>query len=287
MPLATIVTAPGMTWDYVGYYPYPRTDDTIPMGWAGAQGRYMIGTGNVVRENEYRWSNMATINQSLGAGNWQVRCPTGGIPYCSFYGAAAGFQRWGLDAFSAFLDNGTGFALAAGAEFANVQKVHWTRFLIQSPTAAPEPRNGLLITPTNNGVAAWPDNAPGVNNRGGFGITGDGAGQWQYASYNRAGAFGVREVVALPVHVLTDWNMVDIVMIGERVGQAAEVQFWFNGALILTRNWLGALLEPQAANEWRWVPIIEGGSVAAAAFECNIGAICVRKGMYDSQGTAV
>ena len=286
-PLSTLVSAAGLTWDFVGFYPYLNPVDASPVnGWGLPGGRYAIGTGRGIDQNDYACPDMSMVNQAMG-GDRELVSLAGGPAFLRLWANAAGYSMLGLDAFSAQIDTGTSFNLAAGAEWSSWTRAYWLKFLIQCPDATPDGRNGVFMIPRNNDVPAWPDRNIGVNQSGGFGIYGDGAGQWTYGSFDRTGPWSAREIVALPAHVLTEWNQVDIVMIGERVGQPAEMQFWFNGALQLTRNWLGADLEPPVANEWRWVPVCEAGSVAAINSDIHIGAVECRMGRYDSQGTAV
>ncbi len=288
MPTSTIVQNAGIVWDYVGFYPNLNPIDASPLnGWGLPGGRFAIGTGGRgVDQNNYALDDMSMINAALG-GDREIVSLAGGPAFLRLWANAAGYSVLGLDAFSAQIDVGTGFNLAAGAEWSTRIRAYWLKFLIQCPDATPDGRNGLFMIPRNQDIQAWPGRPFGVQNSGGFGIYGDGAGQWTYGSFDRTGPWSAREIVALPAHVLTEWNQVDIVMISERVGQNAEMQFWFNGVLLLTRNWLGALLEPPVANEWRGAPICSGGSVAAINSDCHFGGVECHMGKYDSQGVEV
>ena len=285
-PLSSLVSAAGLTWDFVGFWPILEpTDVNFLNGWALPGGRYALGVGRGVDSNQTALIDMCITNAAMG-GDRQIES-MGGAPYTRLWSAAAGYSLLGLDAFSAMLETGQGFDLAAGAEWSTVRRAYWLKFLIQSATAAPDLRNGLLLMPRYGVQHAWPGQPLGINNSGGFGIIGDGAGQWQYGSYDRTGPYAVLENVALPAHVLTEWNQVDIVIISERAGLPAEMQFWFNGALQLTRNWVGVDLVAPVPGEWRWTPMMSGGSIPAGGGESKFHSVECRMGRYDSQGVAV
>lgn len=283
MPLSTLVQTPGLVWDQVFTFPWPRYEDTHPQTPGFPLSRFAMNVGGVQRENSYVWS-YSTRTNNMTATNYALTAPTGGPSYFQINSAGIGTGIVGLDAMRCQTDIGTGFALAAGAEHSSDRRVWWLKWLMQSPTAAPDIRCGLVLTPANNGnVTRWVDNAA---THGGAGFTGDGAGQWQYASYNRAGPGVVREVLALPAHVLTEWNMFELLVISERPGIPASLQVWFNGALIATRNWLAALLEPYTAQEWYMLPLMGGGGVGAAG-ECNFMDVEMRRGRFTRIGVEV
>lgn len=284
MPDTTIVQNQAIIWDRVTTFPYTRYEDTHPISPGNPFYRELINVGPILRENGYVNAAQGRTNNAAGAG-YAFRADAGGPTYLQLESAAAGSMIIGLDSMRLTCDVGTGFALADGAQRTSARRVWWLSWLMQSPDAAPDLRNGLIVTPANNGgVTRWIDNAA---THGGFGISGDGAGQWRYTSYNRAGPGVLREALALPAHTLAEWNLFELVVIGERFGIPATMDLWFNGTFVANRNWTGALLEPYTANEWYMLPLMGGGSVGAGGGHCNITDVTCRQGRFTRDGVEV
>ena len=82
---------------------------------------------------------------------------------------------------------------------------------------------------------------PGGGNPG-WGIFGDGAGNWRYNNY-QVGAFPANrvETVAFPVGTVTDptaWNYFDVQYINSGPNRDASMSIVVNGVAIVTRNWV-------------------------------------------------
>lgn len=287
MPIPVITQNPGIVWDYHVTLFYPRTTDVLPTNPAMNFGRMLNSAGWQQREDSYK-SEYSLFTNNSAAGAYFLRSDAGGRPYMALSSAAAGRMMIGLDAMRAFVDIGTGFVLAAGAEHSSAARVFWLKWLMQSPDATPDLRCGLILQPSNNQANnRWPDEPLPALRQGGFGFCGDGAGQWRYASYDRAAASLLREAVALPAHTLSEWNMCELLIISERRGIPATVEIWFNGALIGNRNWGGLLLEPLTANEWCFLPCIAGGSTGAGGGTANFSDVECRWGRFTRTGIEV
>lgn len=287
MPFPISTQNPGIVWDHVLTFPYPRYEDTHPQSPGFPLARYGWSVGQVIRENSYMYSYMSRVN-NMAAANYSLRCDTGGPTYFQLTAVAVGRGIVGMDAMRLQLDIGTGFVLANGAEHSSDRRAYWLKWLMQSPDAAPDVRNGLIFQPANNGNnTQWVDTPVGANNSGGFGFTGDGAGQWQYASYDRTGVALLREAIALPAHNLAEWNQFELVILAERTGIPATVEIWFNQTLIGTRNWTGADLEPYAAQEWYYNPTMAGGSLAVGGGTTNFTDVVCRRGRYTRTGVEI
>lgn len=287
MPIPAVASTPALIWDEKITFPYPLAADVFPLGLGGVPiGRYAWNTGAVLRNNCNDLSYQR-IN-SFAAAGYALRADAGGMPYLQVESAGIGRGVIGMDNMSVMLDYGAGFALAPGAEHCSSRRVWWLKWLMQSPDAAPGPRCGLLMIPVNNpALTRWPDDPVGPNNQGGFGFNGDAAGQWQYVSYNRAGVLLQYEAQTLPAHNLAQWNQFEIVIIGERVGIPAVVEFYFNGAFLFNRPMAGPLIEQLAANEFRYCPCIGGGNTLVAGGHTNITSMEMHRGRYTRAGVAI
>lgn len=287
MPDTTIVQNPAILWDEVSHFPHPRWEDILPTSPGHPWGRYGLSAGGTLRENSFTKSYMARTNNMAAAGAFVAANP-GGPTYIQVSSVGVGQGIVGLDAMRVECDVGTAFALADGAARSSPWRVHWLTWLMQSNLANPDERCGLIYQPFLNGNnVRWPGSAFGVNCTGGFGFNGDGAGQFQYSSYSRAGGFAVREQVALPAHDILEYNQCELVIIGERFGIPATLDIYFNSVFIGNRNWTGALLESYAANEWCYLPTMGGGSAGVGGGSINIADVVCRKGRYTRDGVEV
>lgn len=269
-PQASMVGRASLDWDMEVFWPQPMTDADLNVA-VNQNDTLYVSTANLMRDRTMT-RTMVTSQGALGTGSVNYTAGAeagvpGGLPVARFLCAAGPPDRSyiGLGGMRAILDTTGAVAMALGAAWPSLQRVWWLRALIRHRDdggGPPTNESGMLVMPSDSIQTPWPANAVGPINRGGFGFVGDGAGQWQYASYDRTGIFLLREAVALPVHTLDTFNMVEWVMVGARPGFNAYIEFWFNNTLIVTRNWLGGMLEPIGGalavniNEWHWVPHI-------------------------------
>lgn len=290
MAIPIVSQPPTPLWDEVITFPVLDPSDTLPGAAPGPptarfvtrSGRTFISTTNTI--------NIGNTNGTGGPAGHSFQSIGGGPPYLQLGSGGAGLQTIGLDVMAAYVDLGSTYALAPGAEWPPLYRTTWLTWLMQGFTANPDQANGLLVMPTNQaglGVHQWPSRAVGASNAGGFGIVGDGAGQYTYASYDRTGVLLAREVVPLPAHTITDWNKFELVITsGWGNGVNATVDLYMNGTFVLQRDWTGALLEPYAANEWRMLPVMGGGGLAGAG-GTNFGGVVCKMGAYTRDGVRI
>ena len=284
MPIPVITQAPGIVWDFVGSFPYPRVEDIFPASVGNPVNRTSTSVGWVTTNSQYLNRKNCHTNNFLAAA-FALRSDTGGPAYLQIESGGAGTGILSLDAFACECDTGSGFALAEGAQHQSQRRVWWLSWLMQSPTANLEQRSGLLCIPAwNDMVTRWIDNPATL---GGWGFVGDGAGQWTYRSYSRAAPSTIRESIALPAHDMTLWNQFELVVIGARFGIPATLAIWFNGSLVATRNWTGADLENYQIREWRYSPVMGGGTTNAAGAACNFADVVNKQGRFDRAGTEI
>jgi len=268
-PMASMVGRAVLDWDQEIYFPRPKSSDVLTVGMAVNNARYLQSgyyAGDIAQTD-------VMVSVTAAAGGSAVYDPfyagplvPGGNPVMRVHGGAPGDSIYvGLGGIAAVLPiTPLGPGIAAGASYPSLSRVWWLKTLINLyPDGGANPANeiGLLVVPTNGGIPhSWPTQIPGVNNRGGFGIVQDGAGNWIYRSFDRTAAGLVRESLVLPAHNPNDWNQAEWVMVARRPGFPAYLEFWFNSTLVCTRNWGGGLLEPIGGDpvadirEWQWMP---------------------------------
>jgi len=181
-------------------------------------------------------------------------------------------MQWEGLAVGAILDAS---ALAPGVSLASIDRVYRFRLFLQARMPVLTFLSRTLLVPFDQAIASTnrPSNLVGANNRGGFGIAGDGAGQWQYVSYNRTGVNLLYESVPLPVHGFQNVvNCFEWVRINGRPGFETEWVFRWNGEDFLSRNYAGGLLEPLDAtlDEWAYCPMVEASGAAAGVMYYNM-----------------
>lgn len=283
MAIPIVSQNPTPYWVFDMEFPVPIDTDVAPLNFgSGAFGRMHWSTGFTAQTTGI-WSQVPGTVQASGAaganinGGQQMFMAMGGANPGDFFRAPFGpWQFWP--------DTGSGDPLAAGSSQSPLMKVWWLKFLMRSPHANPNSFTGVLAMPTNNrNNVGWPLNGVGATNRGGFGFVGDGAGQWQYASFDRSGVGSTFETVALPTHLTTDWNLFELQCVNARPGFPATVTAHFNGALVLTRGWASGLLEDYAANEYRFVPVFAGGDQKDGWWK----SVVIRKGEFTRDGQKV
>ncbi len=290
MPDTVLTQNPTPVWDEVITYPVPRREDVLPQANPPLpHGRFSASVGGQIRENSFTREWMGATNNGVAAGYSVDTLPGGGPPYIGIGAAGIGRFILGLDAMTANIDCGNGGAipLAPGASYASKNRSWTLRWLMRSPLAAFAQRSGLVLMPSNNRSSVrWVDEPVAGLRQGGFGFVGDGAGDWQYASYDRAGALVLRESIVLPAHTATEWNLFELWITNTRVGAPATVEILFNGQLIATRDWQGTLLEPYSATlrEYCYLPVICGGSIIAAAGGADFTEMECKKGRFTRLG---
>lgn len=284
MPTVTIVQGPTVTWDQQMQFPYLRPNDVPPVNIASPMDRYLFSNGNAIQatlgNREFMRMNVSSGGTAFG------QVVGGGPPYMRIGSLAAGdFRIHGTDGAHGQVNTGTLGAMAAGSELMSSTKGYWMRILMRCTVGTPGIKSGFLFMPiTNAAIWAWPDQIVGAGNRGGFGFVGDAAGQFTYRSYDRTGVALVRETIALPAHTISDWHLAEFFFFSARPGVAASVEILWDGVLVGTRNWLGALLEDYALPTEQYFCGVCGGG---ANSEMHFTSMHMRSGAYDRAGVPI
>lgn len=260
MPIPVITQNPEPFWSFEFVFPTLLDADNLSINLgAGGFNRYHMSKG-MGRRSGSQMDDFPGGVQAAGGGV----CNVGGDQqvFCrSRADGGAGDQiTIPMSVCRCYLDTGNAAALAAGATMVPRERYWWLQVLVRLEGGTPIQNTGLIIRPTNNrNNFPWPGNAVGATNTGGFGFVGNGAGQWQYASYNRAGINLLYEAIPCPAHVITDWNLFEIAIVNARPGIPATIEAYFNGVLVANRGWASGLLEDYAgggSNEWSYVPVL-------------------------------
>lgn len=286
MPLPTLVQNLPPLWDYVVTYPTIDGDETAPYALATNRGEY-LQMGSIERV-----AGAVSISQELqaaaGGGTTRVVTQVGGanVGFAFIEKAGTGnWQRNDVAGMRCVTATDPAVTLPAGASLPSARRVWILQCLIRWLTVGGPPDNlsGIIIQPDlGTAIHGWPTEPVGINNRGGFGIVGDGAGQWVHNSYDRSGVALIRYTDVLPVHTLTDWNLVEFQIIGNRPGIPATLEVWWNGDLVTTRNWTGADLELCQAQEWRFTPWLGEGATGTSMFSLHM-----RRGRFTRTGIEI
>lgn len=283
MPIPLIVPPSTPQWDYELSYPAPRGNILVPSGVVAGRGDY-LANGRV-------WYNTTSLSRSVellataGGGTTVHSIDFGGANGGFLYvrkAGTAGWQRNDLNGMRCVTPVDPAVTIAAGASLPSSQRVWILQVLLRWEVVGGNPGNlsGVIVQPDNNAAQhGWPTEPVGASNRGGFGIVGDGAGNWVHNSYDRTGVALVRYTNVLAAHDITEWNLAEFQIIGNRPGIPATLEVWFNGALVTTRNWTGADLELPQAQECRFVPWIGEGPNGTSCF-----AMHVRRGRFTRLG---
>lgn len=157
--------------------------------------------------------------------------------------------------------------LAPGYVNPSYRRVHWLSMNLAMDSGTLDRNSGLILAGLGGPQpgAVWPI-APAALWWHGFGIVGDGAGNWNWENY-AAGFPGtpVQESVSL-ASAVTDpeaFNSFDFVFISATGTRPAAFELWINGALFLQRNWeTGITLDHLQAAPLidRWCPIWQVGT---------------------------
>lgn len=295
MPFSQATQPPEQRWDLWQSWPEPQGPATLPDPiTVGTDTHFHTRCGD--RQDGQNITIPACESQAVGGGAGgatQLTSQIGGVSYgwpwgqMSVGGVVGGSRTLGMEGFHARVatDPNNVYPLPPGCSLVSPLRVWWLRVLLRWHQVAGDPTagSGIVVMPQNGVVTGWPGNAVGATNRGGFGIVGDGAGQWVHRSYNRTGIYSLRYENALPAHTLATWNQVDFVIFSQRPGGvAAQFELWWNGSLITTRDWTGADLEPAAIREWMWVPHARVDDQGATLWRCEL-----KIGRYNTQGAEV
>lgn len=298
-PIATIGSKPLQDWDQEIFYPVPRSNDNLGVGMVVNDTRYLSKgiTSYASNEDNRLISSLSVIGTGTAV---YTANPSGGLvsgyPQLRIRAAAAAPDNVivGLEGMSAYLATLTPDPnpLALGARFSSMNRSYWFKAnlrYVDDGLGFAGNDQGILIMPGDAPQHGWPTQPVGGTNRGGFGIVGDGAGQWVYRSFDRTGAPLIRETIVLPVHIMNEIHTVEWLFVGTRPGAPAYIEFWFNNVLIATRNWTGVLLEPIGGaaagfvDEWRWTPHLMNTGLA----RIYVSQCVARYGRFLRDGTEI
>lgn len=155
--------------------------------------------------------------------------------------------------------------LAAGMICPSWQRVqHFTWSMAQTDGGALDRNAGMLLIILGVAQSAdvWPI-APSAAWVGGFGITADGAGNWNFESFAKdAPPATVIESVSLAANITApeDWNTFDLVLISGTGSRPANMQLLVNGNLILERNWTAAPALSIADPSFFFTPVVRNAT---------------------------
>jgi hypothetical protein len=79
----------------------------------------------------------------------------------------------------------------------------------------------------------------------GFGVVGNPAGGWQWASYG-VGAFPGNRIELVPLAIADpeNFHQFDMVIISGAPGREASCELWVDGSAVLNRSWVAAPMLP-------------------------------------------
>lgn len=262
MPQSLIVSATIPTHDREIIFPHPNLGAGGAPPFAFPAPAYLS-----LDTNPGRWSTAGQINavgassQVAGAGHHGIFSPATqpGSLWAQTRGDVGGSRAYGFEGLACPMTMLSSY-LAAGVALPSIERVYRLRIFLFTDDPITLQTTRILMTPFITSGGAAPNrvsNAVGISNKGGFGIGGDGAGQWQYQSYNRAGINLFRETVALPAHDMAQVNCFEAVRINATSGADASWVFRWNGEDFLSRDYTGVLLEPPLSGEWSYAPVIE------------------------------
>lgn len=161
--------------------------------------------------------------------------------------------------------NGIGFMtrqdrtkMAPGYVNPSFLRVNWLSFNIAMDVGTLDRNSGFLLTSVGGTQtqALWPI-APATLFGTGFGIVGDGAGNWNFESFTGNPPATVLESVSLAPFIsdASELHSFDYVMIGCTGERPANFQLYVDQELVLERNWeTGVVLPFLPAAATRWTP---------------------------------
>lgn len=150
-----------------------------------------------------------------------------------------------------------------------VQRFMWT--LALQAGSVPDEQSGVLFVLLASGAFLSTDNwplAPSVQFGGGFGITGNSSGSWQWQSFDgTAPPNPVTETVDLAAFINDPeaWNTFELQIISASGGRAAVCELYVNDVLAISRNWVdnpapNGLVDyglAAAIENYKFVPIVQ------------------------------
>ena len=293
MPFTQALQSAQPFWDQQYYWPDPAGQFTIGdpsarMLFGNAQ-TYMVGpdTGNPsVTQSRQLWG----ANVTGAGGTATLRRNAGLVCYqadaVAVAGSAAFIPGIGMR-YVGFKTRAADWAPGSGSPSRN--RVYWLSVLLRG-TGVGDDGTGFLMMPysTATGSVRWPTQPVGILNTGGWGLVGDGAGQWRWRSYGDTAAPDVLETVALAAHTYDDWNLMELIYINSGPSREATVELRFNGASVLTRNWTGAGpgVSPidLAVGDAGLIPSFRALDNAGAASQISIAGLHVRLGRFTPLG---
>lgn len=148
------------------------------------------------------------------------------------------------------------------------QRVNWLTMNLSMDAGVLDRNSGIILT-RNDSIqtgALWPSGAALFNN-GGFGIVGNGAGNWAFESFDNTSPppATVLESVDLAPFIAdpTDFHTFDFVIISGSGNRAAVFQLFIDDELRIERNWVsGITLFPMEPDVYRWQPIWQVGTTS-------------------------
>lgn len=153
-------------------------------------------------------------------------------------------------------------ALPPGYVNPSMLRVNWLTFQMAMDVGTLDRLSGFLLSSQGGTqtAAQWPTNPPALVFGSGFGITGDGAGNWNWESFEGAPPSTVLESVSLAPFIpdASKLTTFDYVMIGATGERPASFQLRINQELAIERNWeTGVVLPFMPAAATRWSPIMQ------------------------------
>lgn len=173
--------------------------------------------------------------------------------------------------------------LGTGVSFPSHTRVMWVTVTMRLDNVVVNADNGtgFIMQPSFPAAPIWPTEPVGNGNRGGFGIVGDGAGNWTWRSFGRTASPDVLETVALPAHDPTEWHTFDFVLINVGGGRVASAEVSMDGEVVVSRNWTsGTVLDAMIAADNGIMPSWR----AFNQLQLLIGGIHVRLGRFTPAG---
>ena len=156
--------------------------------------------------------------------------------------------------------------VGAGYRTTSWRRVQWFTVNLAMDVGTLNRNTGLLWAQTGGGQSTplWPI-APAVNWFSGFGIVGDGAGNWNFESFGNGVPAAVLESVSLAPAIAdaSDWHTFDFVFISGAGGREASFELHIDSQVFLTRNWVDAIaLPPYLFNGNRFFPVWQVGTTS-------------------------
>lgn len=159
--------------------------------------------------------------------------------------------------------------LAAGYRQPSWRRVQWLTMNLAMDFGTLDRNSGVLLVSGSGPQSGpiWPVAAATIWT-GGWGIVGDGAGNWNWESFGHNAGFTVpgplTESVSLAPAIsdAADWHTFDFVCISGAGGREASFELHIDSEVFLTRNWVDApvldtlpVAPPDLSLARRWFPV--------------------------------